>query len=96
MTIDEAIVFMQEMKTHGTKHLIVGVWTADLFEIEDNDAWGKVTEQVDENAPYFWDRVFTDLQFAVDSAAEGVNITRTNDEYDDEDEVELEVKGEQP
>jgi len=96
MTIDEAIELMQKLKTRGAKHLLVGIWTADLFEIEDDDAWGKVAENIDETAHDLWDGMFTDLQFAVDSAAEGVNITRTNDEYDNEDEVELEVKGEQP
>jgi len=91
MTIDEAIELMQELKTRGAKHLLVGIWTADLFEIEDNDAWGKVTEQVDENAPYFWDGVFTDLQFAVDCAVvQGISVTRTGEVYEDE------LKGEQP
>ena len=81
MTIDEAIELMQELKAKGTKHIIVGVWTADLFEVKDDDAWGEVTKHIDDNCPYFWDSVFTDLQFAVDSAAEGgISVTRTGDE----------------
>ena len=28
MTVDEVIELMQELKSKGTKHIIIGVWTA--------------------------------------------------------------------
>jgi hypothetical protein len=80
MTVDEAIKFMQELKDQGRKHIIIGVWTAEVFEVKDDDTWGEVTKHVDDNCPYFWDSVFTDLQFAVDSAVEGgISVTRTGE-----------------
>ena len=79
MTIDEAIELMQELKAKGTKHIIVGVWTADRFEVKDDDAWGKVTNYIDDNAPHLWDEMFTSLQFAVDSA-DNDTLIRTGDE----------------
>ena len=81
MTIDEAIKFMQKLKAKGTKHIIVGVWTADLFEIKDDKAWGKVAKHIEDNATHLWDEMFTSLQFAVDSAVEGgISVIRTGDE----------------
>ena len=86
MTIDEAIVFMQEMKTKGIKHLIIGVWTAELFEVKDDDAWGEVTKHIDDNAFHLWDEMFSSLQFAVDSAVEGgISVIRTGDDDEDEE-----------
>jgi hypothetical protein len=79
MTVDEVIELMQELKSKGTKHIIIGVWTADLFEVEDNDAWGEVAKHIDETAYDLWDGVFTDLQFAVDSA-DNDTLIRTGDE----------------
>jgi peroxiredoxin family protein len=79
MTVDEAIEFMQELKTQGKKHIIVGVWTADLFEVKDDDAWGEVAKDIDDNATSLWDDMFSNLQFAVDSASEGVTVTRTEE-----------------
>lgn len=85
MTIDEAIELMQGLKTRGTKHLLVGIWTADLFEVKDDDAWGEVTKHIDESAPALWDGVFTDLQFAVD-IADNDTLIRTGDDDEDEEE----------
>ncbi len=82
MTVNEAIKFMQKLKSKGTKHLIVGVWTADIFEIKDDKAWGKVAKDIEDNATHLWDEMFSNLQFAVDSVVEHsiIRVTRTGDE----------------
>lgn len=64
MTIDEAIEGLLESKGKGVQNIILGYWTADLFDKKDNAEWAGICNRIEDTLS--WDYAFDAIQTAID------------------------------
>jgi len=49
MTIDDAIKMLTKRKRDGVKSIIFSFWTAESFDLPDDETWEDASESVEDN-----------------------------------------------